>query len=313
MALHTTLQVPARQPLWRTAELREAGINERTAQALVTSGDLVRLRRGCYVRGELWRQQTAPQRSLQLILAHAHGTLTTSTGSFVYSHTSAARLHGLSLWDVPDTIHLTQETHPANSTHAHGVVAHTRRLTSSDITIISGVPGTSLERTVVDCCLMLNFRQSLIVMDHALRLGADVGRLRQMCTSLAGRNGVKTLRRALEAADPRSESAGETLTRELLDRLNIKAPVPQLEVLTKEGQHRLDFAWKDEKIALEFDGKTKYFDYKPTDQVLFEERRREKALTNDGWRVLRAEWKNLFQEQAFKNLVLGALRASVAA
>lgn len=306
-------RLPDGQGLWRTEELYAAGLNDRTTRNLVQAGELVRLRRGCYVRGGLWQKQTAPQRSLQLILAHAHGTLTTSTGSFVYSHTSAARLHALYLWDVPDMIHVTQQTHPASSTHGAGVVAHTRRVTSLDLTTVNGLPSTSLERTVVDCCLVLNYRQSLILMDHALRLGADREKLRDACARLVGRNGVKTLRRALEGADPRSESPGETLSRELLDRLNIKAPELQLQVRTSAGLHRLDFGWKDEKVALEFDGKTKYFDYKPTDQVLFEERRREKELVNDGWRVLRVEWKHLFREQELKNLVLGALRSHKAA
>jgi very-short-patch-repair endonuclease len=69
----------------------------------------------------------------------------------------------------------------------------------------------------------------------------------------------------------------------------------------------MDFAWKVEKVALEFDGKSKYFDYRPTDEVLFEERRREKALTEDGWLFVRVEWKDLFREQEFKNRLLRAL------
>ena len=40
-------------------------------------------------------------------------------------------------------------------------------------------------------------------------------------------------------------------------------PEPQVEVVTRAGRHRFDFAWKEEKVALEFDGKTKYFDYSP--------------------------------------------------
>lgn len=100
---------------------------------------------------------------------------------------------------------------------------------------------------------------------------------------------------------------GETLTRELILRCRIKPPELQLEVLSRAGRHRLDFAWKEEKVALEFDGKTKYFDYKPTAEVLFEERRREKALTEEGWSFVRVEWKDLFREQEFKSRLLRAL------
>jgi very-short-patch-repair endonuclease len=155
--------------------------------------------------------------------------------------------------------------------------------------------------------MMLTYRQSLIVMDHALRLGADRSRLQAMADSLDGRRGVRTFRRGLENADSRSESPGETLTRELILRLGIRAPTPQFEVTSPIGRHRLDFAWKKEKVALEFDGKLKYFDFKPTAEVLLEERQREKALTEEGWKFLRIEWKDLFNEARFKDRVLRAL------
>lgn len=64
-------------------------------------------------------------RSRQLIAAHAHGTLTTSGGGFVYSHTSGARLHGLY---VDDLVHVTQQTCPSRVSHGKDVVAHTRTL-----------------------------------------------------------------------------------------------------------------------------------------------------------------------------------------
>lgn len=156
---------------------------------------------------------------------------------------------------------------------------------------------------------MFNLRQSVILVDHAARMGADLFLLRQQCAALAGRNGVGSLRRALELADARSESAGESLTRELLHRLKLPAPELQYEVRTVLGLHRMDFAWPVLKVALEFDGKSKYFDYRPTQEVVYEERQREKALTEEGWTFLRIEWKHLFNEAEFKYRVLRALAA----
>lgn len=69
----------------------------------------------------------------------------------------------------------------------------------------------------------------------------------------------------------------------------------------------MDFAWKDIKLALEFDGRTKYFDYAPTSEVLFQERRREKALMEEGWTFMRIEWKDLFDEGRLKKRVLDAI------
>ncbi len=249
-----------------------------------------------------------PARSRFLIAAHSHGTLCTSKGGFVYSHITAARLHRLKLWKADDRIHLTQSTVPSPVSHGSDVVAHTRELGSKEVATIDGLPCTSLERTVVDCCLMLNDKQALIVVDHALRLGADVEQLREACAKLAGRAGVTTLRRAIGNADPRSESPGETLTRELLLRLKLPMPELQFEVTSREGRHRLDFAWRENKVALEFDGKAKYFDYEPTEEVLYKERLREKALMEEGWYFIRLQWKDLFREQEFKSRILRALK-----
>ena len=304
-------RLPGGTDLWRTNELHEAGIHDRRIALLVRSGDLVRLRRGCYIRGSTWTAQKPWIRSMQLIAAHAHGTLTTSAGGSVYSHTSAARLHGLFLWNVDDKVHITTDTTASSTSHGGDVIPHTRlqKLTGG-VAFIQGMPCTSLEQTVVDCCRVLNYKQALVLMDHALRKGADAARMQQMCASMAGRSGVLTLRRALENADARSESPGETLTRELLQRLQIDLPDLQVEVTSAEGRHRLDFAWRKKKVALEFDGRVKYFDYAPTDEVIYQERLREKALSELGWTFIRIKWQHLFREQEFKTSVLRVLRAT---
>ena len=310
MTPNNSNELPAGMDLWRTDELHEAGFNHRKIAALVRSGAIRRLRRGCYIRGSTWAAQKPWLRSLQLIAAHAHGTLSTSSGGLVYSHTSAARLHGLFLWDVGDKVHITTQTTASTTSHGNDVVPHTRPLAKIGAVFVKGMPCTTLEQTVVDCCLMLNYKQALVLMDHALRKGADVSKLQEMCASLAGRNGVLTLRRALENADARSESPGETLTRELLQRLRIEPPDLQVKVASTEGHHRLDFAWKEKKVALEFDGKVKYFDYAPTAEVIYQERQREKALTELGWKFIRIKWQQLFREQEFKTTVLRVLRGA---
>jgi very-short-patch-repair endonuclease len=300
-------QLPVTGNLWRTDQLQASGLNSRAIRLLVNRGGLVRLRYGCYIRTTVWEQQSPTVRSLQLIHAHAHGTLTTSTGNFVYSHTSAARLHRLFLWNADDLVHILLRVRPSGERLGKDVRGHTRPYADTEVTTLGRLRVTSLERTVVDCAMMLDYRQGLVLMDHALRLGADLDLMNAMAGNLPGRSGVRNLRLVLANADIRAESAGETLTRELLARLKLPMPEAQVEVQSRVGRHRLDFAWKEKKVALEFDGKVKYFDYKPTAEVLFQERRRERALTEDGWYFVRLEWKDLFREQEFKNRILAAL------
>ncbi|WP_192476219.1 MULTISPECIES: hypothetical protein [unclassified Arthrobacter] len=82
----------------------------------------------------------------------------------------------------------------------------------------------------------------------------------------------------------------------------------QVQVRTRHGDHRLDFAWRQLLLALEFDGRIKYFAYAPTNQVLFEERRREKALMEDGWQFIRIEWGDLFREAELRRRIASALQ-----
>ncbi|MEE2568810.1 hypothetical protein V1638_05295 [Pseudarthrobacter sp. J64] len=301
-------RLPPTGSLWRTDQLHAAGLNSRAIAALLHHRELIRLRYGCYIRASLWDKQKPWVRSDQLILAHAHGTRTTSNGSYAYSHTSAARIHGLFVWDADDLVHVLLRTRPSSCRLGKDVRGHTRPFSEADIVTVRGLRVTSLERTAVDCALTLNYRQSLIIMDNALRQGADPLRIQEMAEAVPGRRGVKNLRRVLENADPLSESAGETLTRELLQRLRLPMPEIQLEVISRAGRHRMDFGWKERRIALEFDGKTKYFDYAPTKEVLYRERQRENALTEDGWMFVRLIWQDLFNEESFKARIIAALR-----
>ncbi|WP_120519543.1 type IV toxin-antitoxin system AbiEi family antitoxin domain-containing protein [Arthrobacter celericrescens] len=301
-------QLPPTGSLWRTDQLHAAGLNSRAIAVLVRHRELIRLRYGCYIRAALWNGQKPWIRSEQLILAHAHGTRTTSNGSFAYCHTSAARVHRLFVWNADDLVHVLLQTRPSGCRLGKDVRGHTRPFSEADVVTVRRLRVTSLERTAVDCALMLGYRQSLIIMDNALRQGADPLRMKEMAEAVPGRRGVKNLRRVLENADSRSESAGETLTRELLQRLRIPMPEIQLEVMSRAGRHRMDFGWRERRIALEFDGKTKYFDYAPAEEVLYRERQRENALTEDGWMFVRLKWQDLFNEETFKSRILAALR-----
>lgn len=304
----TVSDLPVSGYLWRTDELLRFGLNSRRIKKLVDSDVLYRLRHGCYVRSDKWSALGPNRRAMERIMAHAHGTLTSSTGGLVYSHLSAARLHGLFVWGVDDKVHVLHAARPSSDRSGKDVRGHTETFTEDDVVVVRGLRATTMERTVFDCVRMLSYPKALVIMDHGLRLGANISALADMAAVSAGKRGVRTLRKVLDNADPRSESAGETLTRELLQRLRIKPPQPQFEVQSRLGRHRMDFAWEEEKLALEFDGRTKYFDYKSTDEVIFQERRREKVLMEEGWRFIRVEWKDLFNERAFKERILRAFR-----
>lgn len=300
--------LPGNGNIWRTEELRAQGFSKRRINEHLRAGSLIRVRTGILTRGSWWNDLSEDERERAQLAAYCRRTLPASADGLTFSHTSAARLHRLYLWRADQRIHVTIPYQAARGSHAADVKAHAGLLLPGDRIEMEGLPVTSFDRTVLDCALMLNYQQGLILLDHALRRGCNRHWLESACAERSGVRGVATFRRALAFADPLSESPGESLSRDIIARLRFPAPVLQHAVHTPRGTYRFDFAWPELRAALEFDGKTKYFDYRPTAQVIFEERQREKLLNELGWRILRIDWKDLFDERSLKLRLLRLLR-----
>ncbi|HEX2246390.1 MAG TPA: hypothetical protein VHH13_02410 [Arthrobacter sp.] len=159
---------------------------------------------------------------------------------------------------------------------------------------------------------MLELHRAVIIGDHALRLGASLGKIDGMIKAMPGAPGIRKARRVISLLDGRSESPGETRTRLLLSTFGIPMPEPQVWLSTRHGDHRVDFAWKEIRLILEFDGKSKYFDYRPTGQVILDERKRENALTEIHWNFFRVEWPDFSDPELLRNRLINAMRRAAA-
>ncbi len=294
-----------------TAGLVAAGMEERVLTSAVRSGVLLRIRRGAYVRGAVWNGLKPWDRDKLLVWAHYEST----GGVSLYSHVSAARLHDCQVWDAGRLVHVT--TGYANSSTSSGPDVRTHRLPLADGDHVAWllkdgrqIRVTSLERTVLDCARILPLEQAAIIGDHALQKGAD---LDQMCRLLAGspiKRGASRAARMLETLDGRSESAGETRTRLLLRSFGMLNFVPQVPLRTRNGKFRADFADPERRIIVEFDGRGKYSDYRPTEEVLLAERSRESALIEAGWLVLRLDWDQLARPAELRRRLLAMIERS---
>jgi hypothetical protein len=107
-----------------------------------------------------------------------------------------------------------------------------------------------------------------------------------------GWRGMVQMQRVLEAAEPRTESPMETRTRLVLVGGGLPRPVAQFEVL-HEGRviARLDFAYPDWKIGIEYDGDLH------RDQVTFRsDVERLNRLRVAGWTILRFTATDVFRK-----------------
>ncbi|HSU47895.1 MAG TPA: type IV toxin-antitoxin system AbiEi family antitoxin domain-containing protein [Arthrobacter sp.] len=277
-----------------TQQLAAAGLDERLLTAGVRGGVLLRLRRGAYVRHADWCTLKPWDRDELRIMAHFEST----TGQARYSHVSAARLHGCHVWNIGSLVHVTTQYSNSRASAGKDVQTHRLPLTENELASLWMPDGreiltTSLERTVLDCARILTRDKAAVIGDHALRKGASIATMRRLLDESRVTRGRRRASELLDVLDARSESAGETRTRLLLHSFGLRSFASQVEIPTREGLFRADFADAESRVIIEFDGAVKYTDYKPTQEVLRAERWRENALIEAGWRVFRLQWNHL--------------------
>jgi hypothetical protein len=267
---------------------------------LVRKGGLGRLRRGAYVNGTLPADAAATHHLL------IRATMSGLRRPAVVSHQSAAVLLGLPLWDVPlDRVHVTRRPRAWNDT-GRVLCCHVARLRDNEVVEIDGMQVTGPVRTALDLARSLPHEAAVVALDAALRLGLVAPEtLRTRLFDIAGTPGSRSGARAVLFADGRSESVGESRSRVILHRWKLDPSSLQFEVCGGDGSMigRTDFAWEQQRLVGEFDGRVKYGRLlRPGEEagdVVFREKRREDAIRDEGWGVIRWTWSDLHRPDRF--------------
>lgn len=130
-------------------------------------------------------------------------------------------------------------------------------LEESDWVVIDGVRVTTPLRTAFDCLRLLRGGERLVVGDALTHEGlVTVEDLRRY---FAGQRRLRNLRigeALIDELEPKSESPMETRTRVVITAAGLPRPEAQWVVRTAGGRFlaRLDLAYPDLKIAIEYDG-----------------------------------------------------------
>jgi hypothetical protein len=261
---------------------------------LVRAGELHRLRRGAYIDSVLPPSGATRHRLL------TRATIAGLRRPAVVSHQSAAVLHGLPLWDVPlDRVHVTRRPRAWNDSSAV-LCCHVALLGDDEVMEIDGLEVTDPVRTALDLARSLPHEAAVVALDAALHVGVlSPEVLRGRLFDIAGTPGSRSAARAVIAADGRSESVGESRSRVILHRWKLPPSALQFEIRSGDGDliGRSDFAWEAERLVGEFDGRIKYGRLLRPDQqagdAVFAEKRREDAIRDEEWDVIRWVWADL--------------------
>ncbi|TWJ20766.1 endonuclease domain-containing protein [Micromonospora endolithica] len=165
-----------------------------------------------------------------------------------------------------------------------GLAVHTAaQVPGTDVARRAGVPVTTPERTCWDLAQWLRVEDAVALVDVLVRRRlVDPARLGERAHRHAGERGWRRMLRVAELTDGGAESPPESRLRVRLVLAGLPAPVTQF-VVERNGAFvaRLDLAWPQWKIAIEYDG---IWHHDP--QQLHRDRRRLNRLVGDDWIVL---------------------------
>jgi len=283
-------------------EAEEVGYTQRLIDALIKRGVWQRVRWGAFVYGEDW-QTLGERERYGLRCRAAYRRMTTQVA---LSHTSSAHLWGAPLWEVElDQIHLTRMDGNTQR-RAAGVVTHRGSILDGDLAERDGLLVTSPTRAALEVAMLApDMEHALVEVDHFLRHGLTTKDALRARFVLMDR-WPRTLRldMMLSLADGRSESVAETRVRYLCWAQHLPTPVLNHPIRDADGTvlYRVDFAWPDLGVFVEFDGREKYDRHRregeSLDDFLIRERRRESRIRElTGWVCVRLTWADLYRPE----------------
>jgi AbiEi antitoxin C-terminal domain/Protein of unknown function (DUF559) len=243
-------------------------LTRRGFETELATGDLERIWQGIYCRGE-------PTDEMRL------RGLDLSCGTAVPAClATAAALHGFDTEQPADLHVLSPQGSRLRS--ADGLAVHRRD--GAPLVMVGERPVTSPAWTAVEVARSLRRPRMLATLDAALRSGAcSRPDLWRAAVQQAGRRGIVAVRDLIALADRRAESPMESEARLAMIDGGLPIPELQFEIIDGNGElRRVDFAWPDERVAVEYDG----VDWHSEPDAMRRDRKRRAALEAVGWIVI---------------------------
>ncbi|WP_193611474.1 type IV toxin-antitoxin system AbiEi family antitoxin domain-containing protein [Nocardioides lijunqiniae] len=274
------------------------GLNDNWLARMVRAKELVRVRQGAYALHQRWTDAAKVERHLMLASAVLRQY---DDRPVAASHVTACVMQGGPAWGLDlSRVHLTS-LHGISERNQAKVVHHRGVCLVGDVTRRDGHWMTTAARTALDTACLAGREAGVCVLDWYLHEGLTTWS-ELVTTFHAMKEWPDTLGlyRTLHLSDGRSESVGETLLRLLIRDLGLPTPELQWEVFYPNGRvaGRVDMAWPEYGLLLEFDGRAKYAQHRRpgesvADAVLREKEREDLLRELTGFRMIRITWQDL--------------------
>ncbi|MDT5109690.1 MAG: hypothetical protein QOE20_1580, partial [Mycobacterium sp.] len=207
-------------------------------------------------------------------------------------------------------------TQPAELIHRNqkspsNLIVRAETLSAGEVLDVAGTPVTTAARTAFDVgrhtLSRLRALQRLDALANATHV--KVADIEGVMAAHPGARGLPRLRAVLPLVDAGAESPQETLARLVLIEAGLPAPRTQFEVFGRFGEFiaRVDMAYDDVKIAIEYDGPQHWTD----PAVRQRDIDKQVELADLHWKMIRVSRDLLkFRRSTYVHRVAAALRAT---
>jgi very-short-patch-repair endonuclease len=164
-----------------------------------------------------------------------------------------------------------------------GAFVRRAALAGEEIVLRHGLPTTSALRTVVDLGGRNPLTEGVVAADLFLHAGLlTIAELWTYVAEHPGAKGIARLRRAVDLAEAKAESAMETRLRMVLVLAGLPRPEVQVSIHDDQGRFlgRPDLFYRNQRLAIEYDGGNHR-------DRLVDDNRRQNGLVGAGLRLLR--------------------------
>jgi predicted transcriptional regulator of viral defense system len=280
-------------------QLRALGITPSGVRARRAAGRLHRIHQTVY--------SLVPKELLKRDGLYMAAVLACGEGA-VLSHRSAAALHGLRDWGYTKI----EVTVPRRSARRHeGVKVHrSTTLTEKDVTVVNGIPCTTIVRTLLDLAEVVTHRELERAFDQAEIIeGLDLNAINDQIARNPTRAGAKRCRQVLEThyigRTPTANENEEALLA-ITRPLGIADPECNAFIVLDDGGPAIkpDFVWREQRVVVEADSDK----WHNTRQRFELDRQRDQRLIAAGWTVIRTTWRQMkFRPHQLRPLLLKLL------
>ncbi|HET7430250.1 MAG TPA: type IV toxin-antitoxin system AbiEi family antitoxin domain-containing protein [Nocardioides sp.] len=278
------------------AMARDAGYDDKAVSAMVRGRVWHRFRRGYYTFTDIWASldELGRHRVRSRAVLHSLGE------AVALSHVSGAVAHGIDIWGVDlSRVHVTRLDGGAGRVEGD-VVHHVGTCLPDEVVDVDGGRALPATRCVIECGSTTTSEAALVLFNSLLRTGkAEPDDLLRQFEAMGSWPGVRHLHVPVRLARPGVDSVGESRGLWAFWSVGIPGPVVQYEARDSEGRlvGTCDWAWPEEHMLGEFDGKLKYGRLlKPGQEpggIVFAEKHREDELREvTGYGMLRLIWSD---------------------